>query len=1095
MAIIYGKDRETDYASGNLAPIGKSYSRMGAAPLDMYEVWYDKEALIAYASNLGTPQADGSYDTSSVLSYVGQKVAYVDEQNKKIFHYSIELDGTLKEIGNTFLEGALIDISAANAKGEVTISHEKVAAPVIVAGTGRTYITNVETDGYGHITKLYTATETDQEIDIPVVLEGTYIDITVNDDGDYVVNHENAPTLSVTNAETNASRFITEITRDDQGHITGYKTEKVLIPDVTLDKLTIDRNSKGEIEIKGAETAQPDTDKGLLPQLIKDESGNKKLQWVTIDRAIEGATKDTITIGDGTSIQDKAGDTSADHVLEIKGVRESDNAGKILSTDGKGNVTWVVDQDTDTKTGVKAGNDGVEVTLQEIPDQGDDRTYIIKHVEITDNTEGNFAPITTGEQTGKHINNILIDEFGHVISIQEVDEVTYSLGATGHGDNTATIDLYNSFFGEDPVSDLYVTGSNGIEVSVDGSGLDIKAPDLELDSYDASSEYENEDTITVVKELVSGENGHAIQQNLVTLPTKQYVDKVVTNGVDYLGTISSFDEVENITNPIGAGDFVRVAQAFDFGENDKAHVGDVLIATVDNPGKTMENWDLIHTEIDANTWVANTKDADGYVTKGKDDPNSVWATNENGEPGWMVYDVDATNSTIVQRDTSGEVYGYNGDPGSEEIVGQLYIDGYLKQNELISAKAIQHLAVLQVSDAEKVYVTDADGKQTQVKYSKSDISEDVIVARGTNGAITVPETPEANTDAASKKYVDDAKQAAINAIGNGKFTVSGTGYLTGSGEMTANQAGDTTATLDLTADAKAKIDNAMPKLPEAERAGAEGHYAMFDKDGQVVDGGYIAALTDVLNTRAPSDTYAGQDGYLEFKIYEKLQDNDEQLLSYKLAVNKNSGLKLTQTDNSPYIYDENNLTAEQGASVYGELELSDATMASLAKADSAVQNVEFRTETVYPETHGSETADVDNEAYTTGFRLDINKGDNETVSGEFALSTASEDGIVFAQNQTGTGGCADVDTYVNTQISLAPWAKERILDSVTEVATTANQGLKATTTYTYYDEAQYKEVTTTSQPYDVVDYTKKTTIDIDESVTFILNCGSAADLL
>ena len=45
MAIIYGKNTAVDYAAGNLASFGKSYSRMGAAPLDMYEVWYNLEEL------------------------------------------------------------------------------------------------------------------------------------------------------------------------------------------------------------------------------------------------------------------------------------------------------------------------------------------------------------------------------------------------------------------------------------------------------------------------------------------------------------------------------------------------------------------------------------------------------------------------------------------------------------------------------------------------------------------------------------------------------------------------------------------------------------------------------------------------------------------------------------------------------------------------------------------------------------------------------------------------------------------------------------------------------------------------------------------
>ena len=103
MAIIYGKNTAVDYASGNLASFGKSYSRMGAAPLDMTEVWYDKTALEEYASYLGTQNEDGSYDTSSVVSYVGQRVVYVDEEKGIVYNYAIQLDGSLKEIGKDVL--------------------------------------------------------------------------------------------------------------------------------------------------------------------------------------------------------------------------------------------------------------------------------------------------------------------------------------------------------------------------------------------------------------------------------------------------------------------------------------------------------------------------------------------------------------------------------------------------------------------------------------------------------------------------------------------------------------------------------------------------------------------------------------------------------------------------------------------------------------------------------------------------------------------------------------------------------------------------------------------------------------------------------
>ena len=91
MAINFGKGKDTLFASTDLMSFGKAFSRMAAQPLDMYEVWYDYDALVAYAANT---------DSATATAYVGQKVAYIDADNK-VTHYSIEADGSLKELGTT----------------------------------------------------------------------------------------------------------------------------------------------------------------------------------------------------------------------------------------------------------------------------------------------------------------------------------------------------------------------------------------------------------------------------------------------------------------------------------------------------------------------------------------------------------------------------------------------------------------------------------------------------------------------------------------------------------------------------------------------------------------------------------------------------------------------------------------------------------------------------------------------------------------------------------------------------------------------------------------------------------------------------------
>ena len=86
MAKQYGLNSTVDFAAEKLMSFGKSFSRLSGQPLDKSEVWYnDLEALKAYAK--------------TDAAYVGQKVVYIDTTNNTVTHYSVELDGTLKEIG------------------------------------------------------------------------------------------------------------------------------------------------------------------------------------------------------------------------------------------------------------------------------------------------------------------------------------------------------------------------------------------------------------------------------------------------------------------------------------------------------------------------------------------------------------------------------------------------------------------------------------------------------------------------------------------------------------------------------------------------------------------------------------------------------------------------------------------------------------------------------------------------------------------------------------------------------------------------------------------------------------------------------------
>lgn len=160
-----------------------------------------------------------------------------------------------------------------------------------------------------------------------------------------------------------------------------------------------------------------------------------------------------------------------------------------------------------------------------------------------------------------------------------------------------------------------------------------------------------------------------------------------------------------------------------------------------------------------------------------------------------VYLNTATHKEYVYDETNGWVE--LGDEGSHALktISITGTDGLTGGGTLESNREIK------LSEATKASLALADNskqKQTAVA-SKFTASAHVLssLSQNENGDIAYEVKELAPADIGAQPAGDYALKSELPVVNDGKFAVSGTGALSGSGEMTANQSGNTTATLDV----------------------------------------------------------------------------------------------------------------------------------------------------------------------------------------------------------------------------------------------------------------------------------------------------------
>lgn len=237
--------------------------------------------------------------------------------------------------------------------------------------------------------------------------------------------------------------------------------------------------------------------------------------------------------------------------------------------------------------------------------EGYSATGTIKIPKITTNAAGHVTEISEetisikmpaaqtlptvndGTLTLKASTGLTADE--KTFSANDADNVTFEVK---HGEKPTSGTAHDATAGS---GRTYVT-----KVDVDDYGhiakvytateTDQVIPNITI-TDDTTAEVPTTDTVNVYKNLTA--SGHTLTEELVTVPTKAYVDKTVAGAVagavDYLGVVNSAADLTNKTVTATHGDFVRVATAFG-----NYHNGDLLI--YNKPESGTATWDVIHGE-------------------------------------------------------------------------------------------------------------------------------------------------------------------------------------------------------------------------------------------------------------------------------------------------------------------------------------------------------------------------------------------------------------------------------------------------------------------------------------------------------------------
>ena len=546
----------------NHADTSTQTSSVNAGRTYIQTIELDSNGHVTYISTSTetVTNTDTTYTAGDGINLVGTEFSHEDtsslastNNSNRTYIQNIEVDGFGHITGVTTGSETVVDTDTTYIAGDginlvgTEFSHEDTSSLTSTNNTDRTYIQNIEVDDFGHITGLTTADETVTNTDTTYIA-GDGINLVGTE-----FSHEDTSSLASTN---NSNRtYIQNIEVDGFGHITGVTTSSETVVDTNTTYTAGDG-----IDLSSSEFSHTDTSS----QASSTNGGRTYIQSVELDgfgHVTDLTTASETVINTDTNFYlDELTFNTTNGILTAS---VDGTTNQTVDLDGRYALSSDISTVNNNTININAGSaltGGGSFTLN----QGSDETITVNHADTSTQTSSVNAGRT-------YIQSVEVDDFGHITDISTSTETvvntdtTYNLSALDSNTNVI-IRLTGSDTTNDDVT--LVAGTN-ITLTPSGSDITIDSDGGELIKVD-----EGNGDGYILKDRVAGNYGN-IGLNAIDFSFSN-------NSSTTKGATGAFSFAEGF-NTIASGDYSYAGGYFTEASGFASHAeGDSSVASGDN---------------------------------------------------------------------------------------------------------------------------------------------------------------------------------------------------------------------------------------------------------------------------------------------------------------------------------------------------------------------------------------------------------------------------------------------------------------------------------------------------------------------------------